>query len=90
MQPIFGKAEMRLLWRILRLQGLAFQQQVQADDMAVQRKVQGREQMHHAPSVQTADKGAVPGDGRHPDGETEGNHRGLQGGHGSPGGLWFR
>lgn len=34
--------------------------------------------MRHAPSVRAADKGAVPGSGRHPDGETGGATGGFQ------------
>lgn len=45
--------------------------------------------MCHAPSVRATDKGAVPGGGQYSDGETGGGNRGLQGGHGSPGGLRF-
>lgn len=78
---------MRRLWRILRLQGLALQQQIQADGMAVQRQVQGREQVRHTPSVRAADKGAVLGGARHPDGRPGDGHSGLQGGHGGADGL---
>lgn len=47
--------------------------------MAVQRQVQGREQMRYAPSVRAADKGAVPGGGRHPDGRPGNCHCRLPG-----------
>ena len=53
--------------------------------MAVQRQVQGREQVRHTPFVRAADKGAVLGGARHPDGKPGGGHWGLQDGHGCPG-----